>query len=68
MTANVETRLRQHNAGQVQSTKGRRPFCIAYTELHASRGEARAREKYLKTAAGRRWLKTKIPRAHSSTG
>jgi putative endonuclease len=37
------------------------PFEIAYFEAFASRQEAIKREKFFKSAAGRRFLKTKIP-------
>lgn len=49
-------RLRQHNAGKVTATKSRRPFRIIFMRDFATRTEARAFEKYLKTAAGRRFL------------
>ena len=49
-------RKSEHDAGRVQSTKGRRPFEIEYVEEVGSRQEAREREKYFKTAAGRRHL------------
>ena len=57
MSDDPERRLREHNAGHTKSTKGRRPFRIVYQEQFDSPEEAREREKYFKTAAGRRFLR-----------
>jgi len=59
MSEDVNRRLREHNSGKVRSTKSRRPFVLIYTESVKSRAEARALEKYLKSAAGRRFLHKK---------
>ncbi len=56
MTTDVARRLREHNSGKVFSTKGRVPFELLYTEELYSLKEARDREKYFKSAAGRRFL------------
>jgi putative endonuclease len=53
---NVFARLQQHNAGKVTARRHRRPFVIVYTRSFEGRAEARTFEKYLKTAAGRRFL------------
>ena len=58
MTSNVERRVTEHNRGYNVSTKSRRPFKLIYCEECGSRGEAREREKFLKTGTGRRLLKT----------
>ena len=57
---NLKLRLEQHNAGQTKSIKNKVPFKVVYFEEFSSRPEAIKREKYFKTAAGRRYLKTKI--------
>jgi putative endonuclease len=56
----LEVRLKQHNAGMTKSTKPYRPFILAYFEEFSTEAEAIKREKYFKTAAGRRFLKTKL--------
>ncbi|MBI3585616.1 MAG: GIY-YIG nuclease family protein [Ignavibacteriales bacterium] len=56
LTKNIQTRLSQHNLRKVRSTKSRAPFVLKYQEQHKTLSEARLREKYFKTAAGRRWL------------
>lgn len=48
ISSNIEQRLKTHNAGYVRSTKTYRPWSLVYTELHASRIEARKREVLLK--------------------
>jgi len=56
MSENVKERLKTHNRGKVKSTKGHRPFKLIYEEKVESREAARKREKYLKSAAGRRFI------------
>ena len=56
LSGNVSSRVRQHNAGKVKSTRARVPFVVMHQQSYQTLAEARAREKYLKTAAGRRWL------------
>ncbi|HCE59071.1 MAG TPA: excinuclease ABC subunit C [Prolixibacteraceae bacterium] len=58
---NLDVRLDQHNKGQTKSTKPFVPWELVYTEQFDSKEDAILREKYLKTAAGRRFLKNKIP-------
>jgi len=50
-------RLKQHNSGMTNSTRPYAPFEIAYFEKCQTEKEAIAREKYFKSAAGRRFLK-----------
>jgi len=57
MSADSRKRLVQHNRGEVDSTKNRRPFELLYEEKVGSLHEARKREEYFKSAAGRRYLK-----------
>ncbi|MBM3251350.1 MAG: GIY-YIG nuclease family protein [Candidatus Omnitrophica bacterium] len=55
-TNNIKRRINQHNTGMVLSTKTRIPFELKYVEEFLNRSAARDREKYFKTAAGRRFL------------
>ncbi|MBT8253741.1 MAG: GIY-YIG nuclease family protein [Flavobacteriaceae bacterium] len=55
MTENIEQRLTYHNEGQVKSTKAYKPWRLVRFEKYKSKMEARVREKYLKSAAGRWW-------------
>jgi len=56
----LEKRLHQHNSGMTKSIRPYLPFTIAYTEPFETEAEAIAREKYFKSAAGRRFLKSKL--------
>lgn len=60
MTNDIERRLKEHRSKQTKSTKTMTAIKVVYTEECASRTEARDREKYLKSAAGRRFLKLHI--------
>jgi len=56
MAKDVATRLSEHNQGKNRFTKGHRPWKTIYTEAHPNWTIARMREKYLKSAAGKKWL------------
>ena len=56
-TNNFERRLAEHNAGRVTSTKHRVPFKILLTEEYETSHEAKKKELYYKSGAGRRKLK-----------
>ncbi|NND88634.1 MAG: GIY-YIG nuclease family protein [Flavobacteriaceae bacterium] len=60
MSQDVPKRLKSHNQGQTRSTKPYRPWILVYQEEFATRLEARAREKYFKSGAGREYLKSII--------
>src|SRR5688572_18723041 len=57
-TDNLSRRIDQHNSGKSRATKPYAPFKLIFTEEHATRTEARIREKFLKSCFGRRRLKT----------
>jgi putative endonuclease len=58
ITDNVERRVMQHQNGYEKTTKPYRPFTLIYTEEFEDRISARKREKYLKAAAGKRFLRS----------
>jgi len=60
ITSDLDSRLNAHNSGHVKSTKAYIPWVYVYTEEKSDRMEARQREKYLKSAAGRRWRKINL--------
>lgn len=62
LTNNVAARLQQHNDSLVTSTKRRIPFELVYWEGCLNRSDAAQREKYLKSAWGKRYLKTRLRR------
>jgi len=57
LTDDVERRVGQHDAGYERTTRPYRPFELILTESYPSRGDARAREKYLKSGAGKEFLR-----------
>ena len=60
MTSDIEKRLKDHNSGRTKSTKPYKPWEVIHKEKFQDRLKARKREKYLKTAAGRRWRNQNI--------
>jgi putative endonuclease len=60
MTDELERRIDQHQKGYEKTTRAYRPFSLIYTEPHENRDSARKREKYLKTAGGKRFLRSLI--------
>ncbi len=52
-TQDLTERLARHRNGQVRTTKNRGPFSLVHMEQFETRGEAFAREKFLKSWAGR---------------
>jgi len=61
MTTNLARRLKEHNTGKNKYTKAFMPWTVFYTEEHENWEEGRNREKYLKSAAGKRFLKKAEP-------
>ncbi|OGU62817.1 MAG: excinuclease ABC subunit C [Ignavibacteria bacterium RIFOXYC2_FULL_35_16] len=59
-TGNLVDRINKHNEGKVDSTKNRIPLELVYWEGCLNQQDATAREKYLKTAWGKRYIKTRI--------
>lgn len=53
---NADERLRRHNKGDYQFTKGHRPRSIVYQEAYPTRSEAMKRERFLKSGQGRAML------------
>ena len=59
-TKDLNKRLKEHNNGKVYSTKHKRPLKIIYYEVCQDKEDAKAREKYLKSGMGKRYLKNRI--------
>ncbi len=51
-SSDLKARIAAHEAGEVPSTKDRRPMELVYYEACRSRADATRREKYLKSAWG----------------
>ncbi len=59
-TPDLRKRILRHNKGIVQSTKTRMPLQLLYYEACKDMKDARARERYLKTGMGKRYLKNRL--------
>jgi len=59
-TEDIISRIDYHNSGKVLSTKNRAPFELVYKEEFATRSQARWRERELKTASKKKWLRSVI--------
>ena len=59
-TSDLGKRISEHNKGQNRSTKSRRPFELIFKEEYIDKYEAFKKEKYYKTATGKKELKLKI--------
>ena len=57
---NLRARLRQHRNGESFSTAHRGPWTLIYYEAYANQADALGRERYLKSGAGRRFLKAQL--------
>jgi len=62
LTRDLRARLRMHNSGQVPSTKRPVPLELIYWEGGLNESDAARREKYLKSAWGKHYLKGRIRR------
>jgi len=59
-TDDLNNRLKAHSEGRVVSTRNRRPLKLVYYEACLNQQDATKREKYLKTAWGKRYIKNRL--------
>lgn len=59
-SSDLRTRLKDHQGGNVQSTKIRRPLELIYYEAYKEKSQALRREKFLKTTKGKLQLRKQI--------
>lgn len=59
-SSNLRARVKDHNLGNVQSTKDRRPLKLIYYEAYEEKPHALRREKFLKTTKGKLQLKKQL--------
>lgn len=60
LTNNLKRRLSEHKNGKTVTTSRMKGLELIYTEEFRNLTEARKQELYLKTAAGRRYLKNRL--------
>lgn len=56
----MKKRVAEHNKGLVYATTKRRPFKLIYYEACLNEYDAKAREEYLKSGMGKRYLKNRL--------
>lgn len=56
-TTNIEERVKNHNDGKTKSTAPRRPLELIFCEFYLFEEDARKREMYFKTTAGKKAVK-----------
>ena len=61
-TSDLDLRMKQHEDGEVKSTRHRRPLKLIYFEACLSKQDAKRREKYFKTHYGRMFIKKRLKR------
>lgn len=57
---NLQLRFEAHQKGEVAATRGRRPLELMYYEASQDKKDAMHRERYLKTAHGKRFIKNRL--------
>lgn len=67
-TNDLRKRFKEHNDEKSTYTKYRGPYELTYYEACVDEGDARARELYLKTGKGKRYLKSRLKRFLFRTG
>jgi putative endonuclease len=59
-STDLKTRLTQHKEGASVATKHRGPWKLIYYEAYTEQADAEGRERYLKSGAGRRFLRAQL--------
>ncbi len=59
-STNLRARLAQHQVGESFATKSRGPWKLIYYEAYTEREDAEGRERFLKSGAGRRFLRAQL--------
>ena len=67
-TNDLRKRFNEHNSGKSAYTAKRGPYVLLYYEACYNQQDAMAREKYLKTATGKRYLNNRLKRFLSLMG
>ena len=59
-TSDLKRRIKDHEYGKVKSTNLRRPLQLIHYEAYLLESDARRREKFLKSSAGKSLLKKQL--------
>lgn len=66
-TEDLKRRLKQHNDGEVKSTRPYRPWSIVYTETFPTRSQAMKREHFLKKQRNKKFYRMVSFRAYKDS-
>ena len=64
-STDLRKRFESHNTGRSKATKTKRPWKLIYYEAYIERLDAKKRELYLKSGAGRIFLKKQLSKYFS---
>ncbi len=67
-TGDLRKRMSEHRSGKTTSTRHRQPLELIYYEMCLSETDARAREIYLKSGMGKRYLRNRLTSFLTVTG
>ena len=59
-STDLKRRFSEHTRGALFATKSRGPWKLIYYEAYTEREDAEGREKFLKSGAGRRFLRAQL--------
>ncbi len=59
-SSDLRKRLKDHQSGNVESTKNRRPLELIYYEAYKEKAQALRREKFLKNTKGKLQLRKQL--------
>ena len=65
-TTDLRQRIAHHTAGKAPSTRDRRPLQLIYYEAYLLPKDARAREVFLKSGSGKRFIRKQLGHYFSS--
>jgi predicted GIY-YIG superfamily endonuclease len=66
MTTDIKQRLKEHNSGKSKFTSAFVPWIVIYQEEVADFKQGRIREKYLKSTAGKKFIKKILEESQGS--
>ena len=67
-TTNLKQRFKQHQKGEVKSTRNLRPLKLVHYECYLLEEDARRREKFLKTSDEKLFLRRQLSTFFKSIG
>jgi len=65
-TTDLRQRVADHTAGKASSTRDRRPLQLIYYEAYLLPKDAKARERFVKSGSGKRFIRKQLRHCLSS--